>query len=513
MKDSKAEVMRKTLISILAGVLSLLLARYSLCLDEIYGIKLVWSVVFSLLVGLAFEWQYSILTVISGLIWIPAVADINPSGVYSVCLAVCFSLWVIFNGFMINKEDLKKPYMVYIKEMIFGLMTAVLLYYIPANLPGVGYNRFIMPGVTLRLNVINYLFTILMLVSVSFIVFEFDVFKKYVLGEEGEKDVLVYKYAGLTVLLSTLFYVFDTIVDNIYASSKGIHLSFIRVNTGGSIKITIFCFFSAVICKKLIVSKRNQLEYESKIESWNRLLETQIDERTRELKNAYDDLESYSYTVSHELKSPLREIEAYIEIIEEDNYEALKEESLNDLRSVKKVCSDTIKLIQQMMDYARVGYTILKPEYIDMYDLIVDCVRELRGENPHRNIIFQTENIEPVIGDAFLIRQAVYNILSNAVKYTAKREYAVVEISSYKKRGTVCFSFNDNGVGFDQNSADKLFEVFGRLHNESDFEGKGVGLATVKKIISRHGGSVSIRGSLDKGCEVYFEIPDLDKAS
>jgi light-regulated signal transduction histidine kinase (bacteriophytochrome) len=97
------------------------------------------------------------------------------------------------------------------------------------------------------------------------------------------------------------------------------------------------------------VSKRNQLEYESKIESWNRLLETQIDERTRELKNAYDDLESYSYTVSHELKSPLREIEAYIEIIEEDNYEALKEESLNDLRSVKKVCSDTIKLIQQMM--------------------------------------------------------------------------------------------------------------------------------------------------------------------
>ncbi|MBE5871997.1 MAG: GHKL domain-containing protein [Lachnospiraceae bacterium] len=509
MKEEKTVIVRKKIvISILAGFLSLLFAKCSVSLDRIYGIHLIWSLVFALLTGMAFEWQYSLLTVVCGTMWIPMAGGINPSGLFSVCLGVCFSLWILFNGIFIRKEDLRKPLLVYMKELIYGGISSILLSVLPSHIPGVTYNRFILPGVTLRLNVLNYLFTILMLTSVVFLLFETDICKKHLLLQNTESEIFVYRYLGMMILSCLLFFAFDTFMDNSYSASKGLHLSFVKAGTGGSIKITILCFMAAIICKGVIVTKRNQMAYEKEIESWNKMLEAQIDERTRELKNAYDDLESYSYTVSHELKSPLREIEAYVEIIEEDNFETLRPESLDDLQSVKDVCRETINLIQEMMDYAKAGYAILNPEKIDMSALITDCVKELKKANPDRRIDFRMNKIEAVVGDQFLIRQAVYNILSNAVKFTVKREQAVIEICSYKKKGTVCFSFADNGVGFDPDRADKLFDVFGRLHSEMDYEGKGVGLATVKKIISRHGGSVSIRGSLDKGCEVYFELPD-----
>lgn len=248
-------------------------------------------------------------------------------------------------------------------------------------------------------------------------------------------------------------------------------------------------------------------EDELEIRALNKQLESTVIERTDQLSKAYSDLESFSYTVSHELKTPIREIETYIEFIGEDNAGVLNEQSLKDIESIKNVCTNTMHLIQSMMEYSRVGYKALNNEYIDMNSVITECFSEIMKPVHDRKVRLETGDIPQIYGDKFLIKQLVFNIISNSVKFTQEKEEAVISVTADPSEDTVTLYFRDNGVGFKPNSNVHLFNVFDRMHNESDYEGSGIGLAMVKKIVKRFNGKVTIEGWPNKGCCVTVQLP------
>ncbi len=234
-----------------------------------------------------------------------------------------------------------------------------------------------------------------------------------------------------------------------------------------------------------------------------------LSETTKQaLKKAYEDLDSLIYTLTHELKSPAREIELYAEFIEEDNRDKLLPQSIKDIQSIRDTCQNIISLVQLMMDYSRVGFKVIEKKKIDMTLLIRQCFDEQVVTHDNQSVRLQVEKLPELYGDLFMIRLMLMNIISNSVKFTLGRKNALINVSSRFFDGGVEYCIRDNGIGFDQKYADNLFEPFQRLQNEGAYEGNGIGLATVKKVVERFDGRVSIHGTLNKGCVVCVWFPE-----
>lgn len=226
------------------------------------------------------------------------------------------------------------------------------------------------------------------------------------------------------------------------------------------------------------------------------------------LKEAYEDLDSLIYTLTHELKSPAREIELYAEFIEEDNRDRLLPQSVKDIQSICDTCQNIISLVRLMMDYSRVGFKVIEKKKIDMTLLIRQCFDEQVIAHENQFVKLQTETLPEFYGDLFMIRLMLMNIISNSVKFTLGRENALIKVSYNFHDGGVEYCISDNGIGFDQKYAENLFEPFQRLQNEGAYEGNGIGLASVKKVVERFDGRVSIHGTLNKGCVVRVWFPE-----
>lgn len=226
-----------------------------------------------------------------------------------------------------------------------------------------------------------------------------------------------------------------------------------------------------------------------------------------ELKAAYENLDSLIYTISHEMKTPAREIQLYAEFIEEDNAGRLLPQSVQDINSIRRTCDSMMALIQRMMEYSRAGFKVLENKRVDMTLLFRQCFDELMKSCPERSISFSTDPLPFLYGDLFLFRLMITNIISNSIKFTRERENAEISVSSAYSAGGIEIRVRDNGVGFEQKYAGNLFEPFQRLQNEGAYEGNGIGLAIVRRIAERFGGEVGIRGTLNKGCEVRIRFP------
>lgn len=238
----------------------------------------------------------------------------------------------------------------------------------------------------------------------------------------------------------------------------------------------------------LAVFARNVTEKriaEKEIRNLNTNLKKLVDERTKELRQAYSYLETYSYTVSHELKTPVREIDAYIDIIEEDTEGLVSNQTKQDFHDIKKICADTLDMIVKMMQYARIGYTVVHVETIDMEKTVTECMRELEVNYQSKEIDLKIFELPTLEGDRFLIKQAVFNVLSNSLKFSRKRNIIHITVGQMKNKDKTIYYFADNGVGFldEERSEKKVFELFDRMHTQEEYEGSGVGLATVKRII------------------------------
>jgi two-component system, sensor histidine kinase and response regulator len=239
----------------------------------------------------------------------------------------------------------------------------------------------------------------------------------------------------------------------------------------------------------------------------NKELERRIRERTREVEASNRDLEAFSYSVSHDLRAPLRAIHGYCSRVLTDFSGELPEQARPLLQSALSGADDLGQLIEALLGFARCGREPLALRRVSMRALVEEVLTDLRRQNPERSVELTVEELADCSADPRLLKQVVVNILSNAYKFTADREAARIRIGSEAREGMNAYFVEDNGAGFDMNYASKLFGVFQRLHSQRDFKGSGVGLSIVRRIIERHGGEVWAEGRPGEGATFHFSVP------
>jgi light-regulated signal transduction histidine kinase (bacteriophytochrome) len=244
----------------------------------------------------------------------------------------------------------------------------------------------------------------------------------------------------------------------------------------------------------------------ARIRAHNRELQQRVAERTTQLEAANNELESFTYSVSHDLRAPLRAIDGFVHILMDDHMQSLDERG----RHACAVMSDEAKRLDQLIEdfllLSHSSYMDMHISLINMEALVHSVFDELsRTENRDR-IVFHVGSLPPVHGDPVLLREVWVNLVSNAMKFSSKKVRAVIDADFKQDGRRIVYFVRDNGAGFDMKYADSLFVVFRRLHGEKEFKVTGVGLAIVKRIITRHGGAVWAESQLDKGAVFYFTV-------
>jgi light-regulated signal transduction histidine kinase (bacteriophytochrome) len=232
-------------------------------------------------------------------------------------------------------------------------------------------------------------------------------------------------------------------------------------------------------------------------------------EQARALLEAVNrELEAFSYSVSHDLRAPLRAISGFAQAVVEDYAPRLDEEGKRFLGLIQDNAHRMGQLIDDLLTFSRLGRQQLLETQVDLGTLAQAIFEELAAETPARQMRFVAHAVPPALGDKAMLRQVLANLLSNAVKFTRPRAEAIIEFGHVPRPDGGAYYVKDNGVGFDMQYVSKLFGVFQRLHSVAEFEGTGVGLAIVYRIVTRHGGRVWAQGQVDQGATFYFTLPE-----
>ncbi len=244
---------------------------------------------------------------------------------------------------------------------------------------------------------------------------------------------------------------------------------------------------------------------EAQILALNRTLEARVAARTRELTQANQELEAFAYSVSHDLRAPLRSIDGFSRLLAERFSDVLGEAGLEQLTRVRNAAGRMAELIDSLLKMSRVGRGGMTPVPLDLDRIAAEVLAELRASEPERQVDVRIESPLHVVADQGLVRSLLQNLLGNAWKFSKDRPIARVEVGR-NERGE--FFVRDNGVGFAQEYADKLFRPFQRLHSQDEFGGHGIGLASVKRIVERHGGTIRAEGVPGERATFYFTLPE-----
>jgi PAS domain S-box-containing protein len=257
-------------------------------------------------------------------------------------------------------------------------------------------------------------------------------------------------------------------------------------------------------------SRKRAEKAEKEIRTLNVELEQRVFNRTAELEAAIKELEAFSYSVSHDLRAPLRSMDGFARVLSEDFSPELPEEGQRYLRKVRNSAQKMGILIDDLLAFSHLSRSDIRVQKVAPKPIVHQAIKELEAELVDREVEFTIGELSECLSDPGMLRQVFVNLLQNAIKFTRGREPALIEVgcqSENHREGVCLYYVKDNGVGFDMRYVDKLFGVFQRLHRSEDYEGTGVGLATVERIIHRHGGEIWAESQVDKGTTIYFTLP------
>jgi len=278
----------------------------------------------------------------------------------------------------------------------------------------------------------------------------------------------------------------------------------------------IFMLFASLVAWFAAIRRRVEGELlKSRDELQN--LNQELAKRSTDLESINKELEAFAYSISHDLRAPLRHMAGYTELLQKRTSSGLDEKSNHYIRMMLESAKRMGDLIDDLLAFSRIGRAETQKNLIHLAQLVKEALSEVQEDTEGRNIAWKIGTLPDFYGDRSMLRLVLVNLISNAVKFTRTRPQAEIEIGSANGNGDELIVFvRDNGVGFDMKYVNKLFGVFQRLHQASEFEGTGIGLATVQRIIHRHGGRVWAEGEIDSGATFYFSAPkpqgDLWKA-
>ena len=256
-----------------------------------------------------------------------------------------------------------------------------------------------------------------------------------------------------------------------------------------------------------------EVEERKRREDEIRKLNNELAKRARDLETSNNELESFAYSVSHDLRAPLRHVVGYSELLQKQASASLDEKSRRFMHTILESSKRMGNLIDDLLAFSRIGRTETKNTLVSLDQLVKEGVAEIGQDTTGRDIVWKIHPLPVCYGDRSMLKLVIGNLLSNAVKFTRMRAPAEIEIGWVDREDEVEVFVRDNGAGFEMQYVDKLFGVFQRLHLPEEFEGTGIGLATVRRIIHRHGGEVRAEGSVDQGATFYFSLPKAQNAA
>lgn len=260
---------------------------------------------------------------------------------------------------------------------------------------------------------------------------------------------------------------------------------------------------------KLAAVRLSELRTEFKLKHLNEELNTQVEEKTKELKENIKNLEMFAYSVSHDLKAPLRHVFSFSSLLRDRIQNQIDETSKQYLQTVMNASQKMSSLIDALLRFSRVGTVAINKTLLDPAQMIAEIIADKKVLNPQLTIEAEVDVKHSISADRILIYQVFENLISNAIKYSSKKEIIKIKIVADTDKDYVTFSVSDNGIGFNNAYSQKLFKPFQRLHGSEEYEGTGIGLANVRRIIERHGGQITAHGELGKGATFTFNLPNI----
>jgi two-component system sensor histidine kinase/response regulator len=233
----------------------------------------------------------------------------------------------------------------------------------------------------------------------------------------------------------------------------------------------------------------------------------ELESANRDLRGANKELEAFTHSVSHDLRQPLNHIIGFSEILMSEDLGALNEKQREFLGNIHNGGIEMLRLTEDLMQFSRLGQQALHKQQVNMESLIREVFQPMQNTESARNIELHMSSLPDACADPLLLRQVLANLLSNAVKFTRRVPNPKIEVTGQSRAGEVSYCVRDNGVGFDMTQVQRLFLIFQRLHRDNDFEGTGVGLSIVQRVIERHGGTISAQAEVGKGAAFTFTLP------